>query len=57
MLNRIADLTQRKAARVAGLLYLAVIVFGVTAELVRQSLIVPGDAATTASNILSLIHI
>jgi hypothetical protein len=53
MLNCIADLSKRKVARVAGLLYLAVIVFGVTAELVRQSLIVPGDATTTASNIMA----
>ncbi|MBE0525230.1 MAG: DUF4386 domain-containing protein [Methanosarcinales archaeon] len=52
-MNHIADLSQRKAARVAGLLYLAVIVFGVTAELVRQSLIVPGDATTTVNNIMA----
>ena len=54
MLSRIADLSQRKAARVAGVLYLLLIVFGVFAELfVRESLIVPGDAATTASNIMA----
>jgi hypothetical protein len=53
MLNRIADLSQCKSARVAGLLYLLVIVFGITAELVRQSLIVPGDAATTINNIMA----
>lgn len=35
------------------MLYLAVIVFGVTAELVRQSLIVPGDATTTVNNIMA----
>ena len=54
MLNRIADLSQRKAARVAGLLYLLVIVSGVIAEFfVRQNLIVPGDAAETAHNIIA----
>ena len=53
MLNGIADLSQRKAARVAGVLYLLVIVFGVFAEMVvRARIIVPGDAALTASNIM-----
>ena len=52
MLNRIADLSQQKSARVAGLLYLLLIVFGITAELIRQSFIVPGDAATTVNNIM-----
>ncbi len=50
----IADLSQRKAARVAGLLYLIVIVAGISAEFfVRQRLIVPGDAAATANNIMA----
>lgn len=54
MLSRIADLSQRKAARVAGVLYLLVIVFGVFAEMVvRARIIVPGDAALTASNIMN----
>ena len=45
----IPDLSQRKAARVAGVLYLIVIVAGVSAEFfVRQRLIVPGDATATA---------
>ncbi len=40
-------------ARVAGLLYLIIIVFGLFAELgVRGSLIVDGDAAATADNVL-----
>ena len=44
----------KKTARVAGFLYLMVIVFGVFAEFfVRQRLIVPGDAATTANNIMA----
>ena len=44
----------RRTARVAGLLYLIVFVLGPLGEfLVRQSLIVPGDAATTASNIMA----
>lgn len=41
-------------ARVAGLLYLIIIVAGLFSEMfVRSSLIVPGDAAATASNILA----
>jgi hypothetical protein len=40
-------------ARVGGLLYLIIIVFGISSEVViRSSLIVPGDADVTASNIL-----
>ena len=44
----------KKTARIAGLLYLLVVVFGAFAEVgVRASLIVPGDAATTAQNIMA----
>jgi hypothetical protein len=43
-----------KNARVAGLLYLTIIVSGIFAEFfVRQSLVVPGDATATATNILA----
>lgn len=43
-----------KTARAAGLLYLIIIIAGIFAEFfVRQSLIVPGDATTTASNIMA----
>jgi len=46
--------SNRKTARIAGFLYLMLIVFGIFAEFfVRQSLIVPGDAAETAHNILA----
>ncbi len=41
-------------ARIAGLLYLIIIVFGIFGEVVvRSSLIVAGDATTTANNILA----
>lgn len=41
-------------ARVAGLLYLIIIVFGISSEaLIRSSLIVKGDAAATATNIMA----
>ncbi len=44
--------TQKKTARLAGLLYLLVIIFGSFAQLyVRNSLIIPGDMVTTAQNI------
>jgi Domain of unknown function (DUF4386) len=39
-------------ARVAGLLYLVISVFGLFSEAVRQRTLVPGDAAATAENIL-----
>jgi hypothetical protein len=45
---------QRKAARIAGILYLIIIVSGIWAFFfVRSSLIVPGDAAATANNVLA----
>jgi hypothetical protein len=54
MLDRIADMSQRQAARVAGLLYVGLIVFGVSAQFLgRQGIIVPGDAAATANNIMA----
>jgi hypothetical protein len=49
----LGGLTQSKAARVAGLLYLFIIIFGVSAELLRQSIIVPGDASATAVNLMN----
>ncbi|MCB0194164.1 MAG: DUF4386 domain-containing protein [Anaerolineae bacterium] len=42
----------KSTARVAGVLYIIIIISGIFAEFfVRQSLIVPGDATTTAANI------
>lgn len=49
-----AATSQRKVARMAGLLYLTIIFAGIFAEFfVRQSLIVPGNASATAGNILA----
>ena len=46
--------TTKNLARLAGFLYLLIIVFGIFAQLVvREGLIVPGDAAATADNILA----
>jgi len=54
MTNRIADISLRQAAIVAGVGLLAMAILAPFAEFsVRQSLIVPGDAATTANNILA----
>lgn len=42
-----------RAARLAGAFYLAIIVLGITSEVaLRGALVVPGDAARTATNIL-----
>ena len=47
-------ITQNKIARIAGILYLVIIISGIFAEFfVRTGLIVPGDAAATADNILT----
>ncbi len=52
MTERIANPSQLQVARIAGVLYLTIIISGIFAEFfVRQSLIVSGDAATTVENI------
>jgi hypothetical protein len=44
----------RSTARIAGILYVTIIVTGIFAEFfVRQSLVVPGDATATAGNIMA----
>lgn len=44
----------RRAARLAGALYVLIIVLGLASELlVRQRLVVPGDAGATAANLLA----
>ena len=40
-------------ARICGALYLYIIVAGIFAEFVRSRLVVPADAAATASNIMA----
>jgi hypothetical protein len=42
----------QRLARASGLLYLVLAVFGLFSALTLQSLVVPGDAASTAANIL-----
>jgi hypothetical protein len=52
MANGIAEISQSRAARIAGLASLMVIAAGIFAEfVVRSSLIEPGDPAATAGNI------
>ena len=54
MTNRISEIPLHKAARVAGLLYLTLIISGIFAEFfVRSTLIVPGDSSATANNIMA----
>ena len=54
MTDRIADISLRQAAIVAGVAYLIIFLAVIFAEFfVRQSIIVPGDAAETANNIMA----
>ena len=54
MTNRIADSSLRKAAIVSGLGLLVMTIFAIFAQVfVLQGLIVEGDAAATASNIMA----
>ncbi len=54
MTNRIADISLRKAARVAGFGLLIMLIPAIFANyFVFSSLIVPGDVATTANNIIA----
>jgi hypothetical protein len=54
MENQVVDTTQRKTARVAGVLYLIIIAAGIWAFfVVRSNLIVPGDATATANNVMA----
>ncbi|PSN10254.1 DUF4386 domain-containing protein [filamentous cyanobacterium CCT1] len=54
MADRTSEMSPLVYARAAGVLYLIIIVLGLFSEMfVRSSLISPGDAAATASNILA----
>jgi hypothetical protein len=54
MKEPIVEMSPKLKARIAGFLYLIVIIFGAFAELgVRARLVVPGDPAATARNILA----
>ena len=52
-MERITEASPRLKARIAGGLWLMVIVAGMTAFVIRSPLIVRGDAAATATNILA----
>ena len=51
--QKIADLSLRKTARMAGLFYLIFILTTVLASYIRGNIIVTGDAAATANNIVA----
>ncbi|WP_406661456.1 DUF4386 domain-containing protein [Methanolobus sp. ZRKC3] len=54
MTKSIADISLRKAAIVAGVGYLIIFITGIFSNFfVLENLIVPGDAATTANNIMA----
>ncbi|MEE9585782.1 MAG: DUF4386 family protein, partial [Nitrososphaerales archaeon] len=54
MTHHIADISLRKAARIAGFGLLIMTIPAIFANFfVLESLIVPGDAATTATNIMA----
>ena len=53
MTNHTADVLPNKTARVAGLLYLSLVPLSLFGMLFVSPLLVPGDAATTAKNILA----
>ena len=54
MKNHIADMSPRKAAKIAGVVYLICLVLGIFSNIfVRGKLLVPGDAATTINNIMA----
>lgn len=53
MMNSLTDMSPNKAARIAGILYLMNAVFAIIAMIADLGLIVPEDAATTATNIMA----
>ena len=53
MLNLFAEMSQRKFAKVAGFMYLGLIVFGIASQVVRMGFIEPDDATKTANNIMA----
>ena len=56
--NRIVEPSPQVYARIAGVLYLVIIAAGIFGELfVRGKLVVPGNAAATANNIIAHEHL
>ncbi len=53
MLSLFTDMDQRKFARVAGLMYLTLIVLGIGGQVVRMGFIETDDATATANNIMA----
>ena len=53
MLNKIVDMSQNKAARTAGFLYLMNALFATLGVFATMDLIIPGDAVATANNIIA----
>ncbi|MCP4131113.1 MAG: DUF4386 domain-containing protein [bacterium] len=53
MTNHINNTSQRKAARIAGLMYLLLVIISLFLAFLILELLVPGDAAATANNIMA----
>ena len=54
MVTSVSDISPRKAARLAGVLYLLVIIFGMFSEVyVSQRFLVPGNTVETSQNIIA----
>jgi hypothetical protein len=54
MAKQTVEISPQRYARIGGALYLVIIVLGAFAEgFVTNKLVVPGDAATTAHNIMA----
>ena len=53
MLNKVVDMSQNKAARTAGFLYLMNAIFATLGVLATMDLIIPTDATATANNIMA----
>jgi hypothetical protein len=53
MLNKVVDMSQSKAARTAGLLYLLNAIFATLGVFATMDLIIPGDAVATTNNIIA----
>ena len=52
--NNSLEVMPKKYAKIAGFLYLLIIVFGISSEVfIRSRLVVSGNAADTAANILA----
>jgi hypothetical protein len=53
MTNSLADISQRQAAKVAGLAYVLIIILSILKLIFVGNLVVPGNDAATTNNIMA----